>query len=85
MQLSLTGFLTPLLLLGGRLRGVKDIMKQSNTAKGYRAVSAHLLQPVVLRRQAEGSKIYGKMGIKVARLGGQNEHQCDPGSHEICM
>ena len=40
---------------------------------------------VILRRGARGSEIYGKMGVKVAGLGGQNEHQVDPGSHEICM
>jgi hypothetical protein len=40
---------------------------------------------MILRRQTKGSKINSKMGIKVAGLVGQNEHQCDPRSHEICM
>ena len=38
-----------------------------------------------LRRRGNGSKIQGKIGIKVAGLGGQNEHQFGAGSHEICM
>ena len=38
-----------------------------------------------LRRETKGSKIMGKMGIKVAGLGGQNKHQVGPCSHEICM
>jgi hypothetical protein len=33
----------------------------------------------------KGSKIQGKVGIRVAGLGGQNEHQFEPGGHEICM
>ena len=38
-----------------------------------------------LRRQTKGSEIQRKMGITVAGLGGQIEHQFAPGSHEICM
>ena len=40
---------------------------------------------VLLRGETKGSKIKGKMGIKAAGLGGQNNHQYEPGSHEICM
>ena len=57
-------------------------------------VAAHLVgevgggqrdEDLVLRGETKGSKIKGKMGIKVAGLGGQNNHQYERGSHEICM
>ena len=38
-----------------------------------------------LRGETKESKIQGKIGIKVAGLGGQNEHQFEPGNHEVCM
>ena len=38
-----------------------------------------------LRRQTEGSRTQGKIGIKVACLEEQNERQFEPVSHEIRM
>ena len=61
-----------------------DTCPQRPRVRDEVVVPAEKDRHVILRGETKGSTtIWGKMGIRVAGFGGQNEHQLEPGSHEI--